>query len=85
MPVGGEKVSAEAPYLITAVNDSGPAFRAGIRTGDRIVRVNGVTVEGRERDYIYHRLLRGDAGTTVAILIERNGALRAFTVKRGRW
>lgn len=84
VPVGREKASAEAPYLVTAVNETGPAYRAGIRVGDRIVRVNGVAVEGLSCDYIRDSLLAGDPGTTAAIQIERDGALRTVTVKRGR-
>lgn len=84
VPVGREKASAEAPCLVVAVKETGPAFRAGIRTDDRIVLVNGVTVDGRTFDYIYGSLLSGEPGTAVEMVVERNGAQRTVTLKRSR-
>ncbi len=57
-----------------------PAVRAGIQAGDRVLAVDGVSIEGMELlDAI--TLIRGPKGTVVALLIERNGIDEPFTVE----
>ncbi len=58
--------------FIKATFDGAPANRAGLRFGDKIVEVNGVSMLGKPystvRDY-----LRGPRGTVAKIVIERFG------------
>tara|TARA_Y100000588_G_scaffold394689_1_gene516606 strand:- start:733 stop:2316 length:1584 start_codon:yes stop_codon:yes gene_type:complete len=49
-----------------------PAYRVGLRPGDIIAEVNGETTEGLNTTEVAKRL-RGPAGTTVRIGIERRG------------
>lgn len=49
-----------------------PAARVGIKSGDRIIAVNGENVVGKPMEYVVS-LLRGKAGTSVVIMIERPG------------
>jgi carboxyl-terminal processing protease len=49
---------------------SGPAIQAGLRAGDVILGVDGVTLEGMSL-YEAISLIRGPAGTNVRLLIER--------------
>ncbi len=56
-----------------------PAFRAGIKPGDTIVKVDGESTENLSTTEVAKRL-RGEKGTSVAITIEREGRDRPFDV-----
>ena len=55
-----------APYVGT------PAYKAGIRPGDVIVRIDNKSVEGRSTPEVAD-LLRGAKGTVVKIMVSREG------------
>jgi len=80
----GIVVSVREGYLtVVAPMDDSPGFRAGILTGDRIVKVNGRTTEHMgSGDAV--KLLRGEPGTAVAITIFRpsNNQTKELTLKR---
>ncbi|HNW92698.1 MAG TPA: S41 family peptidase [bacterium] len=50
-----------------------PAFKVGLRPGDRIVEIDGVSTTGMELNDAVKRM-RGRPGTTVNLLIHRTGA-----------
>lgn len=60
-----------------------PAFRAGIRPGDILLRVNGVSTEGAAIADI-SKILRGAKGTIAKVEVQREGAPQPlqFTVTR---
>lgn len=62
-----------------------PAYQAGLRPGDVIVKVDGEDVEGLELNEVARRL-RGQVNTPVGISIDRRGSeeLLEFTVTRAR-
>lgn len=69
---------------IAEVYSNSPAERAGLRAGDRIVRVNGRDVE-RVGSNDLSRFVRGPEGTEVQITIQRAGeGLLDFTIARAR-
>jgi len=57
---------------ITSVLEGYPAWKAGIRTGDRIVRINGNFVTGKNLDEI-RTMMKGGTGTSLMMKIEREG------------
>jgi len=65
--------------------DDGPAEQAGIRAGDRVIEVDGVSIVGVTL-YEAIGLIRGPEGTEVTLLIEREGVAEPFevTVTRAR-
>lgn len=61
---------AGVPPLVTEVVSTGPAERAGVRVGDRLVSVDGQDVTG-EGPAGALELLNGEEGTTVTVAVER--------------
>lgn len=60
------------PVAVTRLTPGGPAERAGIRVGDRILSVNGESIEGWRTDRIVSAL-RGKPGTRVRVGLSRGG------------
>ncbi len=67
--------------LVTRVDDAGPAARAGLRAGDRIVKVNGIDV--RSMDDAQRAIYGASVGDRLAITVEREGHARAFVLTLG--
>jgi carboxyl-terminal processing protease len=59
--------------------DDTPASRAGLKTGDTIVAIDGVAMKGHTLDDVSSRM-RGNAGSNVTITIARGNA-KPFDVK----
>ncbi len=67
--------------VVNPIN-GGPSEKAGIRAGDRIVKVNGVTVAGIKitNKQVFEKL-RGASGTTVKVSIQRGNDKRLIDYK----
>lgn len=57
-----------------------PADRAGLKPGDRIVRLNGEDTKGRNVDEV-SALLKGQAGTALDLVVEREGVRDPVSVR----
>jgi carboxyl-terminal processing protease len=68
---------------VVAPMEDTPGFRAGILTGDRIVKVEGKSVD-RESLTDVVKLLRGEPGSSVTLTVERpsTGATKTYTLQR---
>lgn len=82
--VHGDPKSAE-PFLISRPIFGGPVYRAGLRTGDAILRIDGETTEGVAQEECVRRL-KGPAGTKVVVTVTRRGWTepRDFELTRAR-
>ena len=61
-----------------------PSFKAGLKAGDRIIRVDTVDVTGKTSSFTT-KLLKGDPGTMVTVVVERPYAadsIITFDIKR---
>ena len=80
----GIEVSMEAGVVkvISPIDDT-PAFKAGIKAGDYIVKIDGEQVQGKTLMEAVN-LMRGEVGTTIELTIRRKGLKKAkkFTIKR---
>jgi carboxyl-terminal processing protease len=63
--------SANQPIILAPLENS-PAAKAGIKTGDVILAVNGESTQGLSLTEVV-LLVRGPAGTTVRLLIQHEG------------
>jgi carboxyl-terminal processing protease len=68
---------------ISLPNEGGPAFNAGIRPGDVIVKVNDTKVDGMNDDEVA-ALLRGPRGTAVKVIVAREGYADPLTFTLNR-
>ena len=65
---------------IKATFEGAPAYRAGLRYGDKIVEVNGVSMLGKPFSEV-RTFLRGPRGTPAKLVVERYGTGKRETVE----
>lgn len=66
---------------VLRVIEDGPAQKAGIRQGDKIVKVDGKSVSGKESAEV-KASLKGKEGTKVNLTVLRDESTMEFSVKR---
>lgn len=69
--------------VVSRVFEGSPAERAGVRVNDRIVAVDGISVEGFSQDAIA-KLIIGPLGSSVSLKLLRSGKPLEVTVTRGK-
>lgn len=69
--------------FVVSVFGGTPASAAGLQVGDRIVKVDGKTVEGYDLDEV-RNLIKGPSGTGVRLAVERYGKRRWKRVRMVR-
>jgi carboxyl-terminal processing protease len=80
----GSQVRNNGEYaVITEIYRGFPADQAGIKPGDIIKKVNGVSLKGLATDKVSDRL-KGDPGTPITLTVERNGKETEYSMKRER-
>jgi carboxyl-terminal processing protease len=78
----GVEVNSTGEYpVIDSVFPDSPASRSGVQVGDIVLRVDGRDLHGLSIDETSN-LIRGQAGTTVVISVDRNGAQQDLSVLR---
>ncbi len=68
---------------VVAPIDDTPAFKAGIKSEDKIIAVDGTEYNGESID-LAAAAMRGEGGTTVVITILRGDEIMEFTIKRAK-
>jgi carboxyl-terminal processing protease len=78
----GSLVRSNGDYVIVSEVYKGfPADLAGIRAGDLLKKVDGISLKGFTTDKVSEKL-KGNPGTEIAVTVERNGKDIDFTLKR---
>ncbi|MCS7084527.1 MAG: S41 family peptidase [Bacteroidia bacterium] len=83
--IGANMENFNGRVIISEVYENRPAYNAGLRAGDHIIKVDNEIIEGKNFDNIDVRnLVRGQAGTEVKLTVRRFGQDKplVFTVKR---
>ncbi len=78
----GSLVRSNGDYVIVSEVYKGfPADLAGIKTGDLLKKVDGVSLKGYSTDKVSDKL-KGNPGTDISVTVERNGLEKEFKLKR---
>ncbi len=67
--------------VVQSVLPGNPAVKAGMQAGDIITAVNDQSTSGWTVDQVVSKV-RGDAGTTVKVTIQRDGTIMNFNITR---
>lgn len=67
--------------IISSLSDLKPAREAGLMVGDRILSVNGESVEGRNAYYVASKV-KGKPGTVVNVRVKRDDKVLEYSIKR---
>ncbi|MBF6604518.1 MAG: S41 family peptidase [Chloroflexi bacterium] len=70
--IGARMAQVASQFVIQSVVPGSPAEKAGLRSGDTVLEVNGAPVDGQTLDQVVASI-RGPAGTTVRLQIGRPG------------
>lgn len=70
--IGIEVAAADGAIVVIAPIHGSPAARAGLEAGDVLVAVDGHELTGGDMEHAVE-LLRGEAGTRVQLMVERDG------------
>lgn len=79
--VGVEVAPDSGKVVILSVLDNSPAKRSGLKEGDYIIEVSGHKISDGNVDEV-RSLLIGDRGTSVSLIVERNGDKIPYTLER---
>tara|TARA_R110002096_G_scaffold151859_3_gene314632 strand:- start:3022 stop:4659 length:1638 start_codon:yes stop_codon:yes gene_type:complete len=83
--IGVEAGYREGKVVIVAPNEDGPADRKGIRAGDEIIAIDGISTQNLQPDEV-QSLTVGEVGSSVVLTIKRFGVEQDldFELKRER-
>jgi len=70
--IGARMSQVDTSFVVQSVVPSSPAEKAGLRAGDTVLQVDGLSVDGKTLDAVVGSI-RGDAGTSVKLQIGRQG------------
>ncbi len=73
--------AAEGGIYISEPYEGFPAQESGLKAGDRILKIDGKDVEGKNQEEI-STLLKGQSGTQLTVTVERFGEKLDFSIAR---
>lgn len=83
--IGVEFIIQDDTLMVVAAISGGPAEKAGVRAGDRILQVDSVSISGSDLDNRkVMELLKGPRNTKVRVGVPRRDGLEQILLKRDR-
>lgn len=84
--IGSFIMSRDGNTYISLPMEGSPSYKAGLKAGDKILKVDSVDVRGKSSDFTT-RHLKGDPGTMVTVVVERpyvTDSILTFNILRER-
>ncbi len=78
--VGMEIDSKDGIITVVAPLKDSPAYKAGVKSGDKIIKIGDLTTAGMRSDEAV-KAIRGPKGSTVRLLVLREGVKDPFEIK----
>jgi hypothetical protein len=69
-------------HTVCSVSKSGPAARVGVRAGDKLEAVDGMSVNGASHWVQVAKMIRGPRGSEVNITLSRSGLTQELFLQR---
>ena len=73
--------SVDGNVYISEPYEGFPAFKSGLKAGDKLLMIDGVAIEGKDQEDI-SKLLKGQSGTELEVTFERFGEIQKVKLKR---
>lgn len=73
--------SVDGDVYISEPYEGFPAFKSGLKAGDKLLMINGVSIAGKDQEEI-SKMLKGQSGTQLEVTFERFGEIQKVTLKR---
>ena len=81
--IGATVNTQDNKFIVTMIYEGSPADKAGMKISDQIIKIDGVDLLERP-DVEIGRLLKGQTGTTVKMVVKRYGAKSPIELTVGR-
>ena len=81
--IGAAVSEKEGGPLVEYVYPGSPAEKAGLLAGDVVLKVDGISVESLSLNYIVENLIQGLAGSSLEMVVNRNGEEVTLRITRG--
>ncbi len=75
--IGASVFVREGKILISGVVEGSPAQKADMRAGDQLIKINDVSLEGKNNDQVSD-LLKGSKGASIKLSVKREGDAQAI-------
>jgi carboxyl-terminal processing protease len=73
--------SVDGDVYISEPYEDSPAQKSGLRAGDKIIKIDGITISDKDQDEI-SSLLKGQSGTDLKVTYERFGTVSDVAITR---
>ena len=81
--IGAAVSEKEGGPLVEYVYPGSPAEKAGLLAGDIVLKVDGISVESLSLNYIVENLIQGLPGSSLEMVVNRNGEEVTLRITRG--